>query len=149
MGLLPCYECGNSISEFAQTCTKCGAPNNQSTSSDYKSSNFAVEDENRRAKISKNRKIDSLVKIDEFHKQIEDLQGKETVFNLVTSAIVLLTLLLFGLSYVTPVENLKSVLENMSVCGLVLFFMSSVFSTKGKQKKLVNRIKFERNWNRK
>ena len=75
MALIACYECGHHISEHAESCPQCGAPNENSAKDESRpyvkrKSNDEVYQEQR---------VSQLILVDDLLTEIENLKGKQNL----------------------------------------------------------------------
>ena len=141
MALIACYECGHHISEHAESCPQCGAPNGK----------FAKDESRPYAKRKSNdeiyqeRRVSELILVDDLLTEIENLEGKQKVFNLIFGFFSLTAFMFTAMAIITHGHAADSSVFFAS-CAFLLAGITYLFSFESKIKKLKKKVKFERNW---
>lgn len=151
MALIPCFECGHSISQLAKSCTKCGAPQNHWLNKQTLKHKLSLlkqlpDDDD----WYQNEKISSMAIVGDLLTELETLEKKQSIFNfifgitsLTASMLTLMIFIIFGTDLTS--EGAESLMD-VTIVVWFLAIIIHLFSNDHKIKKLKNKIKFERKW---
>ena len=145
MALIACYECGHHISEHAESCPQCGAPNEKSAKDESRP--YAKGKSNE--EIYHEQRVSQLILIDDLMREIENLEGKQKIFDTV---FVFLSLTAFLFTFMAIIawgyekDHAGEASMAFAYLGFLLAGITYLFSFKSKIKKLKKKVKFERKW---
>ena len=145
MALIACYECGHHISEHAESCPQCGAPNEKSAKDESRP--YVKRKSN--DEIYQEQRVSELILVDDLLTEIENLKGKQKVFNIIFGFFSLTAFMFTAMAIIAhgyEKEHAADSSMNFASLAFLLAGTTYFFSFKSKIEKLKKKVKFERKW---
>ena len=145
MALIACYECGHHISEHAESCPQCGAPNQKSAKDESRP--YAKRKSN--DEIYQEQRVSELILVDDLLTEIENVKAKQKIFNIILGFFSLIAFMFTAMAIIAHGYEKEHAADSsvfFASCAFLLAATTYFFSFESKIKELKKKVKFERNW---